>query len=59
MTCFTGKNAHTDIDRGFGEKFLYLPNKGAIGFIGTTGWSFFSGQPYGNPLNGFILRSFS
>lgn len=57
MTCYTGKNAHTDADRGFGEKFVYLPNKGAIGFIGTTGWSFYPGG--GNTLNDYILKSFS
>jgi len=56
MTCYTGKNANTDPDgRGFGEKFVYLPNKGAIGFIGTTGWSFFPGG--GNTLNGFLFKS--
>ncbi|MFA5404661.1 MAG: C25 family cysteine peptidase, partial [Ignavibacteria bacterium] len=57
MTCFTGKNAHTDADRGFGEKFVYIPNKGAIGFIGTTGWSFFPGG--GNTLDDLIFKSFS
>jgi hypothetical protein len=58
MTCFTGKNTQTDIkERGFGEKFLYLPNKGAIGFIGTTGWSFFPGG--GSTLNDFLFKSFS
>lgn len=57
MTCFTGKNAHTDIERGFGEKFVYIPNKGAIGFIGTTGWSFFPGG--GNTLDDLIFKSFS
>lgn len=58
MTCFTGKNAQTDYDgRGFGEKFIYLPNKGAIGFVGTTGWSFFPGG--GNTLNDYLFRSFS
>jgi hypothetical protein len=57
MTCYTGKNALTDPDgRGFGEKFLYIPNKGAIGFIGTTGWSFFPGG--GNTLNSFLFKSF-
>lgn len=56
MTCFTGKNAQTDIDgRGFGERFVYLPNKGAIGFVGTTGWSFFPGG--GNTLNGYLFKS--
>lgn len=44
MTCFTGKNAINEF-RGFGEKFIYLPNKGAIGFIGNTGWTFaFNGE---------------
>ncbi|CAF4575676.1 unnamed protein product [Rotaria sp. Silwood1] len=39
MTCFTGKNAINEF-RGFGEKFIYLPNKGAIGYVGNTGWTF-------------------
>ncbi|MBN8572035.1 MAG: hypothetical protein J0M18_20635, partial [Ignavibacteria bacterium] len=39
MTCFTGKNAINEF-RGFGEKFIYLQNKGAIGFVGNTGWTF-------------------
>jgi len=39
MTCFTGKNAINEY-RGFGEKFIYLPNKGAIGYVGNTGWTF-------------------
>src|SRR5260221_12137413 len=39
MTCFTGKNAEPD-KRSFGEEFLYNPNGGCIGFVGTTGWSF-------------------
>ncbi|MFA5404927.1 MAG: C25 family cysteine peptidase [Ignavibacteria bacterium] len=59
MTCFTGKNAETDV-RGFGEKYLLLPNKGAIGFISTTGWSFypFGGNIYEQYfLNGFSLDS--
>lgn len=57
MTCFTGRNALTDPDgRGFGEKFLYLPDKGAIGFIGTTGWSFFPGG--GNTLNSYLFKGF-
>ncbi|MBS1492638.1 MAG: hypothetical protein JST55_03970 [Bacteroidetes bacterium] len=41
MTCFTGKNAINEF-RGFGEKFIYLPNKGAIGYVGNTGWTFSS-----------------
>lgn len=39
LTCFTGENSLGNI-RGFGEQFTYLPNKGSIGFIGTTGWSY-------------------
>jgi len=52
MTCFTGKNAETN-SRSFGEKFAYLPSKGSIGFIGSTGWSY-SGS--GNTYNGYILK---
>jgi len=47
MTCFTGKNAISE-RREFGEKFLYLPNKGAIGFVGNSGWTF---QSNGQSLN--------
>ncbi|MBS1513774.1 MAG: hypothetical protein JSS63_01995 [Bacteroidetes bacterium] len=39
MTCFTGKNAINEY-RGFGEKFIYLPNKGSIGYVGNSGWTF-------------------
>ena len=53
MTCFTGKNADPS-QRIFGEKFIYLSNKGAIGFIGTTGWSF---TGTGNTLNGYMLQA--
>jgi len=58
MTCFTGRNAETDFlsGRGFGEIFVTLPNKGAIGFIGTTGWSFIY---YGNVYNGYMFTGFS
>lgn len=55
MTCFTGKNSEPNL-RGFGEKFVYVPNRGAIGFLGSTGWSF-SGA--GNEVNKYILQSFS
>jgi hypothetical protein len=55
MTCFTGKNSEPNL-RGFGEKFVYAPNKGAIGFLGSTGWSF-SGS--GNELNKYIFQGFS
>ncbi len=53
LTCFTGENAKSEF-RGFGEKFIYLPNKGAMGFIGTTGWSFSSS---GDALGTYIIQS--
>ena len=54
LTCFTGKDAVAD-SRGFGEKFLINPNKGAIGFISTTGWAFY---PNGGPdLNEAFLSA--
>lgn len=55
FTCYTGKNAEPNL-RSFGENFFLLPNKCAIGFVGTTGWSF-SGS--GDSFNDFMLRSFS
>jgi len=55
MTCFTGKNSESNA-RGYCEKFLMNPNKGAIGFISTTGWSFsYSGDIY----NEYLLNSFN
>lgn len=56
MTCYTGRNAETNA-RGYGEQFLFLPNKGAIGFVSTTGWSFFPGG--GNIYEQFFLNSIS
>ncbi len=55
MTCFTGKNAEPN-ERSFGEKFLYIPLEGAIGFVGSTGWSF-SGS--GNQYNVYLFQGFS
>ncbi|MDQ3021275.1 MAG: C25 family cysteine peptidase [Bacteroidota bacterium] len=55
FTCFTGKNAEPNL-RSFGENFFLLPNKCAIGFVGTTGWSF-SGS--GNNFNQYMLQNFS
>ena len=54
LTCFTGENSKSDY-RGFGERFMYLNNKGAIGFIGTTGWSY---SQQGNDFGTFIINSF-
>ncbi len=48
LTCFTGENSKADY-RGFGERFIYLSDKGAIGFVGTTGWSYSgTGNDYGS-----------
>ena len=55
MTCFTGRNAEPSF-RSFGEKFMYLPNKCAIGFVGSSGWSF-SGP--GNSFNSYMLEGLS
>lgn len=55
MTCFTGKNAEAEF-RSFGEKFITIQGKGAIGFLGSAGWSF-SGS--GNNLNGYLFEGFS
>ena len=55
FTCFTGMNA-TPGFRSFGEKFFTLPNKCAIGFVGTTGWSF---SGIGDQFNEYMLRQFA
>lgn len=55
FTCYTGRNSETNI-RSFGESFLLLPNKCAIGFVGTTGWSFAGA---GGAFNENMLRNFS
>lgn len=55
MTCFTGINAEANF-RSFGEKFVYTSNRGALGFLGTTGWSF-SGS--GNEINKYIFIGLS
>lgn len=55
FTCFTGKFAEGN-ERAFGEKFLLLPNKGAISFIGSTGWSFVIS---GNAMNSNVFRAYS
>jgi len=54
MTCFTGKTAEGQ--RSFGENFFLLPDKGAIGFVGTSGWSF---QLSGNTYNSYIIKGFA
>ncbi len=39
MTCHTGRFAEPDAN-SFGEHFLVVKDKGAIGFWGTTGWGY-------------------
>ncbi|MBN1465600.1 hypothetical protein JXA02_07570, partial [candidate division KSB1 bacterium] len=39
MTCHTGRFAEPNQD-SFGEAFLLAPQKGAIGFLGTSGWGY-------------------
>ena len=53
LTCFTGENALANY-RGFGEQFTYLPGKGSIGFVGTTGWSY---AQNGNDFGSYITTS--
>lgn len=55
FTCFTGKNAEYN-QRSFGEKFMFLPDRGAVSFVGSTGWSFVIS---GNNFNNFMFRSIS
>ncbi|MBV6479572.1 MAG: hypothetical protein HGGPFJEG_02357 [Ignavibacteria bacterium] len=43
MTCYTGKTGVPNA-RSFGEKFVTMANRGAIGFVGTTGWGWFYSQ---------------
>ncbi len=52
MTCFTGKMAEPN-NRGYGEKYVYYLNKGSIGFISTTGWSF---SNTGNIFNDYLIK---
>ncbi|MEO8210892.1 MAG: C25 family cysteine peptidase, partial [bacterium] len=53
MTCYTGRTAETYY-RGFGERFTNMNNKGAIGFVGTTGWSF---DYEANELNKWMFKA--
>ncbi|MCB0727107.1 MAG: T9SS type A sorting domain-containing protein [Ignavibacteriae bacterium] len=53
LTCFTGENSKADY-RGFGERFVYFADKGAIGFVGTTGWSY---AQYGNDFGTHIVQT--
>ena len=55
MTCYTGKNGEPT-ERGFGERFMNMNNKGAIGFIGTTGWAY---NGAGSAFDTCMYRAFS
>ena len=54
FTCFTGKCSEPNL-RSFGEDWFLLPNKCAIGFVGTTGWSF---SGVGDNYNDNMLKNF-
>mgnify|MGYP001189087482 CR=1 FL=1 len=59
LTCFTGENSLANY-RGFGERFMYLANKGSIGFVGTTGWSYAqNGNDYGTHITTTIKNDTS
>lgn len=48
MTCYTGKTADP-VKRIFGEQFMGLANRGAMGFIGSSGWGWtYSGNTFQN-----------
>ncbi len=56
MTCYTGKTADNTA-RIFGEKFVTMNNKGAVGFVGSTGWGFaYSGNQLQNHMYYSIAR---
>ncbi|MEO8665006.1 MAG: C25 family cysteine peptidase [Ignavibacteria bacterium] len=55
FTCYTGKCSEPNF-RSFGENFFIIPNKCAIGFLGTTGWSF---SGIGDNYNEQVIRNFS
>lgn len=55
MTCYTGKIGEPT-ERAFGEKFMTMNNKGAIGYIGTAGWGFvFAGDSLSHSLYRSII----
>ncbi|HMS33581.1 MAG TPA: C25 family cysteine peptidase [Ignavibacteria bacterium] len=56
MTCYTGKSGEPNF-RVFGERFMTMNNKGAIGYVGTSGWGFvFAGSQLNNVLYKAIAR---
>lgn len=55
FTCYTGKNSEANF-RGFGENFFTPPSKCAIGFLGSTGWSF---SGIGDTYNDYVVRAFA
>jgi len=52
MTCYTGRTGDPSV-RIFGERFMNMSNRGAIGFIGSTGWGW---QYAGNSLHNWMLN---
>jgi hypothetical protein len=53
MTCYTGKVGEPT-SRAFGEKFLNMQNRGAIGYMGTSGWGFVYA---GSVLNKYVYQA--
>lgn len=53
MTCYTGKVGEPT-SRAFGERFLSMQNKGAIGYLGTAGWGFVYA---GSILNKYLYQA--
>lgn len=53
MTCYTGKVGEPT-SRAFGEKYMNMQNKGAIGYLGTSGWGFVYA---GNVLNKYLYKA--
>ncbi|MEO8209230.1 MAG: C25 family cysteine peptidase [bacterium] len=53
MTCYTGKIGDPN-SRIFGERFMTMNNKGAIGYVGTSGWGFVYA---GSLLNNNMMKS--
>lgn len=51
MTCYTGKTADPTA-RIFGERYMNMSNRGAVGFLGSTGWGF---AYSGNSLQNWML----
>lgn len=53
MTCYTGKVGDPN-SRIFGERFVTMNNKGAIGYVGTSGWGFAFA---GSLMNNYLMKA--